>query len=141
MSNNPYESPGLPADDVAAPPATVVSREKLRRVAQRQLRMIWATIGAIVIYVLGASVAGAPWGIAVTVVLAMAGISVLVFAMFVKLVHELYGWGLATLFGLAMLLPGAAVVLLLVVNYLATTYLRSRGVKAAFMGTDPATIA
>ncbi len=70
----------------------------------------------------------------------MAAVSILVFVTFVMLTHELYGLAFALLFGLAMLLPGAALILLLVVNHLATTYLRTRGVRAAFLGTDPATI-
>lgn len=141
MSTNPYQSPELPADEFApSPPLAVVSREKLRRVAARQLQMIWATIAAVVTYVCGFGIAGAPWGVRVTIVLAMAVVSIFVFVAFVRLVYELYGWGLAILFGIAMLIPGTAVLLLLVVNYLATTYLRTRGVKAAFMGTDPATI-
>jgi hypothetical protein len=139
VSTNPYESPELPADEAVTPPAEV-SREKLRRVAARQLRMIWATIAAIVMYIVGAGISGAPWGVAMTILLVMAGVSIFVFATYIMLVNELYDLGLAILFGLAMLIPGAAVVLLVVVNQLATTYLRTRGVKAAFMGTDPATI-
>lgn len=139
MSDSPYTSP-------TTPPASMASanqgpdREKLRRVARYQRYVIFALLSNIILNI----VSLASGRVDPSVRLALLGLIIVVglltmFSTFMlgkEVVHVV----IAVFCSLLMVIPCISLMVLLVLNQRATTFLQRHGVRVGFLGTDPNTI-
>lgn len=137
--SNPYQSPQFAGQTA---PSSGMDREKLRRVAKYQQRVINALAVYIAVYIV-AMIARGHHNVAVSLVAALAVLSVVVFAMVAifLLAKELYNVGIAILCTILMIVPCISLITLLIVNGKATSFLQQHGIKVGFMGTNPNNIA
>ena len=136
MSENPYQSPPMPAQSTG-----VKSPDGIRKVAVYQRAIILCLLANIAIYVAlmvaQGAIAGASGSILnlLLVLLFLAiGITQLVFI--VLLAIEVYNVGVGILLGLLSLIPCLGLLILLMVNQKATKTLQQNGIKVGFLGVD-----
>lgn len=132
MSDSPYDPPQSTGYDDADP-----ARERVRRVAKYQRYVIFALLAQIVANVISFGTLGQDFPIRVVV----GGLTLVaaVFAMFAifLLARELMNSGAGVLCAVLMIVPCISLIVLLIVNQKATSYLQRNGVTVGFLGTNP----
>jgi Mn2+/Fe2+ NRAMP family transporter len=138
MSDSPYRPPQ--AESYQSPFSTAPNRDKLQRVAKYQRWVIFALLANIVVNILafGTMTQSLPVRLGVLVI----SLVVVVFAItsIVLLAKEVINIGVAILCGILMFVPCVSLIVLLVVNQKATSYLQQHGIKVGFLGVDPNSI-
>ena len=113
-------------------------RDKVRRVAQYQRWVIFALLFNILMNVISllANFGVIPVPQVVIGLLAIGGALFAMFAIFL-LGKELSGVGLGIICALLMIIPCISLLVLLIINQRATSFLQRNGVKVGFLGTSP----
>lgn len=116
-------------------------RDAVRRVARYQRWVIFALLFNIGVNVLSLAVSFAqlPIPSIVILVLALAGGLFAIIAIF-QLAKELSGPGLGVFCAILMIMPCISLLVLLIINQKATTFLQNNGVRVGFLGTNPDSI-
>jgi hypothetical protein len=132
MSDSPYKPPAYEAPEPG--------RQPVRLVAKYQRWVIFALLGNIVANILAIATAGQDLPVRlVVVVLALAAVvfgMVAIFLLTKQLMNAVFG----VVFAIAMILPCISLIVLLLVNQKATSYLQSNGVRVGFLGVNPDSI-
>lgn len=135
MDESPYQSPApIPPE---YPAAQGPEREKLYRVAKYQRWVIYALLANIAVNILGFALMGQGLAVAMAVVaLSLAVVAFAIISVFL-LAKEVINVGVAVLCALMMIVPCVSLLVLLIVNQKATSYLQQHGIKVGFFGVDP----
>lgn len=144
MSTNPYASPtadsGPPGQPPGPGPFPPGLREDLKAVATYQRYVLWCLLLQIIVY--GAGVAALRSGVIPLFVfqisLGLVGLAGVVSAILLGI--RVYGVVLGILFGLFAFFPCIGLLILLLMNQRATSYLQQHGIVVGFMGADPDSI-
>ncbi len=139
MSESPYLPPQ--ANSFDAPSSSDDPREPLRRVAKYQRRVIFALLATIICnIVVFLDLAGESF--LLNLALLIVSLGVVVFAIYSTflLAKQVINVGVAVVCAILVLVPFVSLIVLLVVNQKATTYLQQHGIKVGFMGVDPSCI-
>jgi hypothetical protein len=136
--SNPYQTPQFAQTEIAA--ASVIDREKLRRIARYQQWVLYALLVNIVINIVALATQNQGLLIALTVLVVL--IAVVIFAMVAVflLANELFNPVIGVLCALLMIVPCISLLTLLVINGRATKHLQTHGIKVGFMGANPNSI-
>ena len=138
--SNPYQSPQFVAEP-AIPGGAAGDRDKLRRVAKYQRRVLFALLANILLYGIFLFLRGMGLeGVAGLVALGLLGIALFAMVAVFLLATEVYNVVVAIIFAPVMLIPCISLLALAAVNQRATTFLQARGIKVGFMGVDANTI-
>jgi hypothetical protein len=135
MSQSPYEPPQSLHYQSAGD-----TREPARRVAKYQRLVIYALLANILINVISFATMGQD--AAVRLVVLVLALCVAAFAMtaIFLLAKELINVGVGILCAILMVVPCISLIVLLVINQKATSYLQSNGVRVGFFGANPDSI-
>jgi hypothetical protein len=140
MSTNPYASPTADSNPPPTPgPGQYPPglREDLKAVATYQRYVLWCLLFQIIIYFAGgyAMQSGLIPFLIFQILLGMIGLAGVVSAILLGI--RVYGVVLGILFGLFVFFPCLGLVILLLMNQRATSYLQQHGIEVGFMGADP----
>ena len=135
MSNTPSNSP-----ETTSYQATDHVRQQARLVAKYQRWVIFALLGNIVANIL--AFATVRQALPVRLIAIVLSLAVVVFAMVAifLLAKEIIGTAVGVLCAILMFVPFISLIMLLVVNQKATSYLQKNGVHVGFLGVDPNSI-
>lgn len=116
------------------------SRDQFRRVAQKQRMVIFALLAYILVYVLAIAVAQhSPLAGVIVLVIAL-GVAIFALVSIVALALEIASLPVAIVCAILMFVPCVSLIVLLVINQKATSYLQQHGIKVGFLGVDPKSI-
>lgn len=135
MSDSPY-TPPQSALNLNADPA----RESVRRVARYQRYVIFALLANILANIIAFATLSGDAAIRVAVTVLALGAMVFAMIAIFLLAKELINTGVAVLCAILMIAPCISLIVLLVVNQKATSYLQRNGIRVGFFGTNPDTI-
>ncbi|MFO7905649.1 MAG: hypothetical protein ACQESR_08900 [Planctomycetota bacterium] len=135
MSNSPYTPPRSTSYATADP-----AREPLRRVAKYQRLVIFALLANILANIVSFATLGQDLPIRLTAMVLSLSIAVFAMVSIFLLAKEVINTGVGVLCGILMLVPFISLIVLLVVNQKATSFLQKKGVRVGFLGTNPNTI-
>jgi cytochrome bd-type quinol oxidase subunit 2 len=142
VEENPYQSPQASSFENQGP-AGAAEREKARRVAKYQRWVIFTLLANILLYILASQFSQSNHLVSFSEAGITLAICILaIFAAFTvfMLAKELSGTGVAILCAILMFVPCVALVTLLIVNQMATRFLKSQGIRVGFLGIDPKNI-
>ncbi len=144
MSQNPYQSPSMPATAVGVNSGT---REDLKKVAQYQKGIMYCILAnfvmiAVLIFA-GQSVA--PGAGKTSLMLIMNGLYIIValaqLVFIVMLATKVYNMAIGVIAGILSFIPCLGLIILLVVNQKATKVLQQNGIKVGLMGANMSQLA
>ena len=138
MSQNPYQSPSIPATVVGVHSGT---REDLKKVAQYQKGIILCIAANLVIVIgmmfLGRSMQMAGMGALVLVMqVAYVAVGFAALVCIILLATKVYNLAIGIVAGLLQFIPCIGLLVLLVVNQKATGVLQQNGIKVGLLGAD-----
>ena len=135
MNDSPYEPPqstGYQNVDSG--------REPIRRVAKFQRYVIFALLANILANIITFATRGQDLPARLVVIALYAGVAVFAMVAIFLLAKEVFNTGVGVLCAILMIVPFISLIVLLVINQKATSYLQSNGVRVGFLGTNPNSI-
>jgi hypothetical protein len=138
MSESPYRAPQVDVCQAVLDPGS--DREKLRKVAGRQRAMLFAILANIATTVLVVGFSMQAPAVAMLISLTQIAVTIYVVVAIFRLAMAVYGIGLAIVLAVFAIIPFVSLLLLLMVNQKATSYLQTHGIKVGFMGVNPNSI-
>lgn len=147
MEDSPYKPPQPESfaepqhvEDPAETAHQFEVRYKMRRVAKYQRLVIFSVLANLGYYVVVMALRDQPYP--ARFLIPAVGIPVVIFAItsIALLTKEVMNTIAAVLFAFLMFVPCVSLIVLLVVNQSATSYLQSNGVKVGFFGVNPNSI-
>lgn len=141
MDQPPAMPPLPPVIPINLPSPKEAHREQLQRVALRQRRLIYVFLANLVCMILPITGAALQQPLLVLLWLPLYLTLVVLSALAIFfLAQEVYSTAVAVVSVVCMILPCVSIIVLLMVNQKATTYLQQHGVKVGFLGVDPKSI-
>lgn len=141
MVDSPYKPPGHESfERPFQAGGNDDGREKVIEVAKYQRWVIFAVLANICLYVLILAMQGRPFPANLIVPAVALPVVIFMIAAIFMLTRRLINTGVAVLFSVLMFVPCVSLIVLLVVNQMATAFLQSSGVKVGFFGVNPNSI-
>jgi Mg2+/Co2+ transporter CorB len=135
MSNTPYNSPETTSYQAADP-----ARQSVRLVAKYQRWVIFALLGNIVANILAFAAVGQDLPVRLIAIVLSLAVAVFAMVAIFLLAKQIIGTAVGVLCAILMTAPCISLIVLLVVNQKATSYLQKNGVRVGFLGADPNSI-
>ena len=132
MSSNPYKSPETISDPVANP-----ARPPVRLVAKYQRWVIFALLGNISANILSFVTSTQTLPVRILVILFLFAVVIFAMASVFLLAKEIIGTTVGILCAILMIAPCISLIVLLILNQKATSYLQKNGVRVGFFGANP----
>ena len=135
MNDSPYEPPQSTGYQYVDS-----GREPIRRVAKFQRYVIFALLANILANIITFATRGQDLPARFVVIALYAGVAVFAMVAIFLLAKEVFNTGVGVLCAILMIVPFISLIVLLVINQKATSYLQSNGVRVGFLGTNPNSI-
>ena len=132
MSDSPYKPPQSTSYGSTDP-----AREALRRVAKYQRFVIFALLANILANIVSVATLGQDLPIRLVVMALSLGVAVFAMVSIFLLAKEVINTGVGVLCAILMIVPCISLIVLLVVNQKATSFLQNNGVRVGFLGANP----
>ena len=141
MEDSPYKSPEIETFQDSSPEKTPgLDREKVIRVAKFQRWVILAVLANIGLYILVLVMGRQPFPVSLVVPAVALPVVVFMIASIFMLTQQLKNAGLAVLCSVLMFVPCVSLIVLLVVNQMATSFPKANGIRVGFFGADASSI-